>query len=211
MAQPGPEPGWPKLTAFREHIGEFDRDVKSDRPWRNQLENAFTIFGIKDIMVFGRFSENPKVGYAQVDETAATTGLAAAPHTRWSTEFIMQVLAIIRTKLKGTALEIFDAEIGNINCYWRSDINNTQALVATLKDIRNYPIDSEHPYSGAFHQTATDAAARCTPAILTGTEQKGFREVFDNAFLVDSIQQTSKRTYRISTLAKILIITMIME
>ena len=105
MAQPGPEPRWPKLTAFREHIGEFNGDVKLYRPWRNQLENAFTIFGIKDIMVFGRFSGNPKVEYTQVDETVATTGLAAAPHTRWSTEFIMQVLAIVRTKLKGTALK----------------------------------------------------------------------------------------------------------
>ncbi|RIB04624.1 hypothetical protein C2G38_2221901 [Gigaspora rosea] len=189
----GPEPGWPKLTTFREHIGEFDEDVKSYRPWRNQLENAFTIFRIKDIMIFGRFSVNPKVGYTQVAETVATTGLAAALHTIWSTEFIMQVLAIVRTKLKGTALEIFDAKIGNINCYWRSDINNTEALIATLKDVNNYPINSNHTYSKIFHQTATDAAARCTPAIHAGTEQKGFREVFDNAFLVDSIQQTSQK------------------
>ncbi|KAF0333035.1 hypothetical protein F8M41_017342 [Gigaspora margarita] len=187
----GPEPGWPKLAGFREHIGEFDGDSKNYRPWRNQLENAFVVYRIKELMTYGRFSGNYATGYTRQLETLASTGQAAAPHCRWSTEFIMRVLAIVRTKLKGTALEIFDSEIGTINCYWRSNINGDQDIIATLKDTNDYPTNLNHQYNGAFHATATTEGERCTPHITAATVQKGFREVFDNAFLVNAIQQTA--------------------
>ncbi|CAG8857051.1 11881_t:CDS:1, partial [Gigaspora margarita] len=86
----GPEPGWPKLAGFREHIGEFSGESKEYRPWRNQLENAFVVYGIKELMTYGRFSGNYTTGYVRQVETFASTGQAAAPHCRWSTEFIMR-------------------------------------------------------------------------------------------------------------------------
>ncbi|CAG8853809.1 30417_t:CDS:2, partial [Gigaspora margarita] len=61
---------------------------------RNQLENAFVVYGIKELMTYGRFSENYTTGYVRQVETFASTGQAATPHCRWSTEFIMRVLAI---------------------------------------------------------------------------------------------------------------------
>ncbi|KAF0488304.1 hypothetical protein F8M41_022330 [Gigaspora margarita] len=107
----------------------------------------------------------------------------------------MRVLAIVRTKLKGTALEIFDSEIRTINCYWRSNINGDQDIIATLKDTNDYPTNLNHPYNGAFHATATTEGERCTPHITAAIVQKGFREVFDNAFLVDAIQQTAQKDF----------------
>ncbi|CAG8835501.1 14408_t:CDS:2 [Gigaspora margarita] len=168
----GPEPGWPKLAGFREHIGEFSGDSKEYRLWRNQLENAFV-----------------------TSKTLASTGQAAAPHCRWSTEFIMRGLAILRTKLKGTALEIFDSKIGTINCYWRSDINGNQNIIDTLKDTTEYPTNLNHPYNGAFDVTATTEGTRCNPYITNATVQRGFREIFDNAFLVDAVQQTAQKDF----------------
>ncbi|CAG8849205.1 22265_t:CDS:1, partial [Gigaspora margarita] len=128
-------------------------------------------------------------------ENFATTGQAAAPYCRWSTEFIMRVLAIVRTKLKGTALEIFNSEIGTINCYWRSDINGNQNVIDTLKDTTEYPTNLNHPYNGAFDATATTEGTRCNLHITNAIVQKGFREVFDNAFLVDAIQQTAQKHF----------------
>ncbi|CAG8853465.1 19109_t:CDS:1, partial [Gigaspora margarita] len=78
----GPEPGWPKLAGFREHIEEFLGDSKEYRLWRNQLKNAFVVYRIKGIMTYRRFSENYSTGYVRQAETLATTGQAAAPHCR---------------------------------------------------------------------------------------------------------------------------------
>ncbi|CAG8855203.1 39621_t:CDS:2, partial [Gigaspora margarita] len=150
---------------FREHIGEFSGD------------------------------KNYTTGYIRQEETLASTGQAAARHCRWSTEFIMRVLAIVRTKLKRTALEIFDSEIGTINCYWRSNINGDQNVIDTLKDTTEYPTNLNHPYNGAFDPTATTEGARYNPYITNATVQRGFREVFDNAFLVDAIQQTAQKDF----------------
>ncbi|CAG8849221.1 36917_t:CDS:2, partial [Gigaspora margarita] len=72
----------------------------------------------------------------------------------------MRVLAIVRTKLKETALEIFDSEIGTINCYWRSDINGNQNIIDTLKDTTEYPTNLNHPYNGAFNPSATTEGER---------------------------------------------------
>ncbi|CAG8857630.1 32784_t:CDS:2, partial [Gigaspora margarita] len=146
----------------------FSGDSKEYRPWRNQLENAFVVYGIKEIMTYGRFSGNYSTGYVR----RAENYVAARNHAhqcRWSTEFIMRVLAIVRTKLKGTALEIFDSEIGTIN--------------STLKDTNDYPTNLNHQYNGAFGPTATAEEERCNPHITAAIVQKGFREVFDNAFL----------------------------
>ncbi|KAF0488312.1 hypothetical protein F8M41_022338 [Gigaspora margarita] len=107
----------------------------------------------------------------------------------------MRVLAIVRTKLKGIALEIFDSEIGTINCYWRSNINRNVNLIATLKDTTEYPTNLNHLYTGAFDVTATTEGERCNPHITNAIVQKGFREVFDNAFLVDAIQQTAQKDF----------------
>ncbi|CAG8851955.1 22323_t:CDS:2, partial [Gigaspora margarita] len=173
---------WLKFTksGFREHIGEFSEDSKEYRPWRNQLENAFVVYGIKEIMTYGRFSENYSTGYVRRAKNYDTAGNHAY-QCRWSTEFIMRVLAIVRTKLKGTVLEIFDAEIGTIN--------------SALKDTNDYPTNLNHQYNRAFDPIATTEGARCNPHITNATVQKGFREVFDNAFLVDAIQQTAQKDF----------------
>ncbi|CAG8832737.1 1048_t:CDS:1 [Gigaspora margarita] len=190
----GPEPGWPKLAGFREHIGEFSGDSKDYRPWKNQLENAFVVYGIKEIMTYGRFSGNYSAGYIRRAENYDTTGNGAHQY-RWTTEFIMRVLAIVRTKLKGTALEIFDSEIGTINCYWRSNINGNQNIIDTLKDTNDYSTNLNHQYNGAFHASATTEGERYNPHITNATVQRGFREVFDDAFLVDAIQQTAQKDF----------------
>ena len=33
-----PVPAWPKIVGLKDYIGEFDRDTKKYRNWRNQLE-----------------------------------------------------------------------------------------------------------------------------------------------------------------------------
>ncbi|CAG8848737.1 46485_t:CDS:2, partial [Gigaspora margarita] len=167
---------------------------KEYRPWRNQLENAFVVYGIKEIMTYRRFLGNYSTGYVRRDENYDTAGNHAHQY-RWLTEFIMRVLAIIRTKLKGTALEIFNSEIGTINCYWKSNINGDQNIIAALKDTTDYPTNLNHQYNGAFDPIATTEGARCNPHITNATVQKGFREVFDNAFLVDTIQQIAQKDF----------------
>ncbi|CAG8857090.1 5690_t:CDS:2, partial [Gigaspora margarita] len=67
---------------------------------------------------------------------------------------------IVRTKLKGTALEIFDSEIGTINCYWRSNINGDQNIIDALKDTNDYPTNLNHQYNGAFNPSATTEGER---------------------------------------------------
>ncbi|KAF0560350.1 hypothetical protein F8M41_002349 [Gigaspora margarita] len=183
-------PKWPKLTAFRDHIGEFDGDTKHYRPWRNQLENAFKIFNIVDLMVYDRYSGNFEVGYELRAQDYDLSAVNAHP-CRWTTEFIMMVLAIVRTKLKGTALEIYDSKIATINCYWRPNVNNN---TANMKDTHNYPTTLNRAYR-ALHQSATTEGERCTPHITRATVIKGFRDVFDDAFLVDAIQQTAQKDF----------------
>ncbi|CAG8789186.1 18291_t:CDS:2 [Gigaspora margarita] len=136
-----PEPGWPKLAGFREHIGEFD--------------------GVKNYDTTGNH----------------------AHQCRWSTKFIIRVLAIIRTKLKGIALEIFDAEIGTINCYFKSNIAANQNVIDEMKDTLNYPTDLDYQYNRIY-----TTHHKCH-------NPKGFRETFNQAFLVDAIQQTAQKDF----------------
>ena len=109
-----PVPAWPKIVGLKDYIGEFDRDTKTYRKWRNQLENAFKIFKIEKLMIYDRYSGNPQVGFTLRAEDYDSAGNNAHP-CRWTTDLAMQVFAIVRTKLKDVALEIFDAEIGSIN------------------------------------------------------------------------------------------------
>ena len=63
-----------------------------------------------------------------------------------------------------------------------------------MKDVFNYLTTLDRPYNN-FHASATAEGLLCTPTITQATVIKGFRETFDNAFLVDQIQQTSQKDF----------------
>ncbi|CAG8761509.1 126_t:CDS:2, partial [Dentiscutata erythropus] len=114
---------------------KFDRAIKKYREWRNQLENAFKALRLGDLIIFGKYSGTPKKGYTLRGRDYISTA-NNANECRWSTEIMQTVFAIIRTKLKKDALEVFDSEIATINCYFRSNLDNAN----DLKDAENYPI-----------------------------------------------------------------------
>ncbi|CAG8849222.1 36918_t:CDS:1, partial [Gigaspora margarita] len=43
-------------------------------PWRNQLENAFVVYGIKEIMTYDRVSGNYSTGYTRRAENYDSAG-----------------------------------------------------------------------------------------------------------------------------------------
>ncbi|CAG8449978.1 8072_t:CDS:2, partial [Dentiscutata erythropus] len=103
------------------------------------------------------------------------------------------VFAIIRTKLRKDALEVFDTEIATINCYFRSNLDNAN----DLKDAENYPIKVINylQAAGAWHASATAEGTRINPNVTDATAQKGFRDVFDENFTRDSVQLLNQKEF----------------
>ncbi|CAG8754409.1 26591_t:CDS:2 [Dentiscutata erythropus] len=121
-----------RLTSL---ISEYDGSIEKYRDWRNQLENAFKALRLGDLIIFERYSGTPKKRYTLRERNYDSTR-ADAHECRWSTEIMQTVFAIIRTKLRKNALEVFDTEIATINCYFRSNLDNAN----DLKDAENYLI-----------------------------------------------------------------------
>src|ERR1700752_4840575 len=170
-------------------VSEYDGSIEKYREWRNQLENAFKALRLGDLIIFGRHSGTHKRGYTlrgvNYDSTANN-----AHECRWSTEIMQTVFAIIRTKLRKDALEVFDTNITTINCYFRSNLANAN----DLKDAENYPIKNVNylQAAGAWHNSATAEGTRVNPNITDATQQKGFRDVFDENFTRDSVQSLNQ-------------------
>ncbi|CAG8790496.1 27068_t:CDS:2 [Dentiscutata erythropus] len=178
-----------RLTSL---ISEFDGAIEKYREWRNQLENAFKALKLEDLIIFGRYSGTPKKGYTLRGRDYVSTA-NGANECRWSTEIMQTVFAIVRTKLRKDALEVFDIEIATINCYFRSNLDNAN----DLKDAENYPIRGVNylQAAGNWHASATAEGTRINPHVTDATQQKGFRDVFDENFTRDSVQSLNQKEF----------------
>ncbi|CAG8798747.1 6147_t:CDS:2, partial [Dentiscutata erythropus] len=178
-----------RLTSL---ISEFDGSIEKYRDWKNQLENAFKAIKLGDLIIFGRYSGIPKKGYALRERNYDSTGNNAS-ECRWSTEIMQTVFAIVKTKLRKDALEVFDTEIATINCYFRSNLDNAN----NLKDTTNYPIKGINylQAAGNWHASATAEGTRVNPNVTDATQQKGFRDVFDENFTRDSVQSLNQKEF----------------
>ncbi|CAG8791869.1 26290_t:CDS:2, partial [Dentiscutata erythropus] len=178
-----------RLTSL---ISEYNGSIEKYRDWRNQLENVFKALRLEDLIIFGRYFETPKKGYTLRGRNYDSTR-ADAYECRWSTEIIQTVFAIIRTKLKKDALEVFDTEIATINCYFKSNLDNAN----DLKDAENYLIKAINylQAAGNWHAFAIAEGTRINPNVTDTTTQKGFRDVFDENFTRDSVQSLNQKEF----------------
>ncbi|CAG8511796.1 6318_t:CDS:2 [Dentiscutata erythropus] len=172
-----------EITIYLVYSLVVEDRLKVKTNWRNQLENAFKALRLGDLIIFGRYSETPKKGYTLRGRNYDSTG-ADAYEYKWSTEIMQTVFAIIRTKLRKDVLEVFDAEIATINCYFRSNLDDAN----DLKDAENYPIKAINYLQAAenWHASAIAEGTRINPNVTDATIQKGFRDIFDENFTRDS-------------------------
>ncbi|CAG8738320.1 28773_t:CDS:2 [Dentiscutata erythropus] len=159
---------------------------------RNQLENIFKALKLGDLIIFGKYSGTPKKGNILRGRDYVSIANRANEY-RWSTEIMQTVFAIVRTKLRKDALEVFDTEIATINCYFRSNLDNAN----DLKDAENYPIRGVNylQAAGAWHASTTAKGTRINPHVTDATQQKGFRDVFDENFTRDSVQSLNQKEF----------------
>ncbi|KAF0515424.1 hypothetical protein F8M41_017319 [Gigaspora margarita] len=202
MAQPEPFK-LPKLIGLENAIPEFDGTIAKYKEWRDTVERAFLIKGITTLMIFGRYWGNTVTGYTRVDKGHDGSGDAVNHQVaEFVVNFNRQVFAIIATKLKGTALSSYKTNEARANCWWRSNINNDGPTIATLKDIKNYPVALNFDYTANnWHATARASGfknrivANVANSPNANIVQVGFREIFDEQFITETVQETYQQQF----------------
>ncbi|CAG8686939.1 7397_t:CDS:1 [Ambispora leptoticha] len=144
---------------------------------------------------FGRYSGNERDGYIKRAGNYQGTEADDTHHKAiFNGEFIQRVLAIVASKLKGSAEALYNSNSARINCYYKNRADNVN-----LKDSHNYPLEQVIDYGGvAFDATATASAALMIPTFDRNTvnqTQVSFRELFDNQYISDELRLIHQQNF----------------
>ncbi|KAF0509706.1 hypothetical protein F8M41_018542 [Gigaspora margarita] len=188
----------PKIAGLENYIPEYDGTIAKYKEWRDKVEEAFNIKGISKLMIFGRYSGNMDDGYThQAKGHDGSADAANHPVAEFVVNFNKQVFAVIATKLKGTALSCYKNNRARINCWFRGDINDQADVIRTLKVPTGYPVSLNQLYNATgWHATAIRSAFKnefavdATTAPLATVVQVGFREILDEQFITEAVQET---------------------
>ncbi|KAF0528709.1 hypothetical protein F8M41_013010 [Gigaspora margarita] len=166
----------PKIAGLENYIPEYDGTIAKYKEWRDKVEEAFNIKGISKLMIFGRYSGNMDDRYTH--QTKA--------HDRSADDPAHQIAEFVQELIVGSE------QISMIK----------QHKIQTLNDPTGYPVSLNQVYDATrWYATAIRSAFKngfvvdATTAPPATIVQVGFREILDEQFITEVVQETYQQQF----------------